>query len=203
MAKAKDRVADVKPYVQRAIQDEELRDNLRSACAWPQVVPERPEQVLVASARGARRERALERAWVETTRLRDVRDLQEDRGGLRRRIGHGRCRDPAGDLLEAHGLEVLPGLEVLRRVDCAVVAEVDQRRRMDLEVEVRRCAGRVAGVADEPEHLARLHAPAVPGQWREGREVRVVELVPLRVTEPESVAADRVPADGEDAPVAA
>jgi len=33
MAKAKDRVADVKPYVQRAIQDEELRDNLRSAFA--------------------------------------------------------------------------------------------------------------------------------------------------------------------------
>ena len=31
MAKAKDRVADVKPYVQRAIQDEELRDSLRSA----------------------------------------------------------------------------------------------------------------------------------------------------------------------------
>ena len=33
MAKAKDRVADVKPYVKRAIQDEELRDNLRSAFA--------------------------------------------------------------------------------------------------------------------------------------------------------------------------
>ena len=33
MPKAKDRVADVKPYVQRAIQDEELRDNLRSAFA--------------------------------------------------------------------------------------------------------------------------------------------------------------------------
>ena len=33
MAKAKDRVADVKPYVQRAIQDEELRDNLKSAFA--------------------------------------------------------------------------------------------------------------------------------------------------------------------------
>ena len=31
MAKAKDRVADVKPYVTRAIQDEELRDRLRSA----------------------------------------------------------------------------------------------------------------------------------------------------------------------------
>src|ERR1700693_5872508 len=33
MAKAKDRVADVKPYVKRALQDEELRDNLRSAFA--------------------------------------------------------------------------------------------------------------------------------------------------------------------------
>jgi hypothetical protein len=31
MAKARDRVQDVKPYVQRAIQDEELRENLRSA----------------------------------------------------------------------------------------------------------------------------------------------------------------------------
>jgi len=33
MTKAKDRVADVKPYVQRAFQDEELRENLRSAFA--------------------------------------------------------------------------------------------------------------------------------------------------------------------------
>jgi hypothetical protein len=33
MPKAKDRVAEVKPYIQRAIQDEELRDNLRSAFA--------------------------------------------------------------------------------------------------------------------------------------------------------------------------
>ena len=31
MANAKDRVSDVKPYVQRALQDEELRENLRSA----------------------------------------------------------------------------------------------------------------------------------------------------------------------------
>jgi hypothetical protein len=31
MAKARDRVSEVKPYVQRAIQDEELRDSLRSA----------------------------------------------------------------------------------------------------------------------------------------------------------------------------
>src|SRR6266516_5031814 len=33
MAYAKDRVADVKPYVQRALQDEELRNKLRSAFA--------------------------------------------------------------------------------------------------------------------------------------------------------------------------
>jgi hypothetical protein len=33
MAKAKERVQDVKPYVKRAMQDEELRDNLRSAFA--------------------------------------------------------------------------------------------------------------------------------------------------------------------------
>jgi hypothetical protein len=33
MAKAKDRFEDAKPYVKRAIQDEELRENLRSAFA--------------------------------------------------------------------------------------------------------------------------------------------------------------------------
>ena len=31
MAKAKDRIQDAKPYVQRALQDEELRESLRSA----------------------------------------------------------------------------------------------------------------------------------------------------------------------------
>src|SRR5580765_7395743 len=33
MANARDRIEDAKPYVRRAIQDEELRDNLRSAFA--------------------------------------------------------------------------------------------------------------------------------------------------------------------------
>ncbi len=33
MAKAKDRVSDMKPYFARAIQDEEVRDNLKSAIA--------------------------------------------------------------------------------------------------------------------------------------------------------------------------
>ncbi len=33
MAKAKDRVSDMKPYVRRAIQDEEVRENIKSAIA--------------------------------------------------------------------------------------------------------------------------------------------------------------------------
>jgi hypothetical protein len=33
MAKAKDRVSDMKPYVRRAIQDEEVRENVKSAIA--------------------------------------------------------------------------------------------------------------------------------------------------------------------------
>jgi hypothetical protein len=33
MAKAKDRVSDIKPYVTRAIQDEEVRENVKSAIA--------------------------------------------------------------------------------------------------------------------------------------------------------------------------
>jgi hypothetical protein len=33
MAKAKDKLQDAKPYVKRALEDEELRDNLRSAFA--------------------------------------------------------------------------------------------------------------------------------------------------------------------------
>jgi hypothetical protein len=33
MAKAKDRVSDMKPYLKRAVQDEEVRDNLKSAIA--------------------------------------------------------------------------------------------------------------------------------------------------------------------------
>jgi hypothetical protein len=33
MAKAKDRVSDMKPYITRAIQDEEVRENMKSAIA--------------------------------------------------------------------------------------------------------------------------------------------------------------------------
>jgi hypothetical protein len=33
MAKAKDRVSDMKPYVTRALQDEEVRENVKQAIA--------------------------------------------------------------------------------------------------------------------------------------------------------------------------
>ena len=54
-------------------------------------------------------------------------------------------------------MEVLPRDEVGRRVDRAVVVEVEQRHRVDLEVEVVRRPFRITGVADEAEHGARLH----------------------------------------------
>src|SRR6266496_3419978 len=140
---------------------------------------------------------------IETARLGDVRDLEQDRGGLWRRIRDRGRRHPAGDVREDDVLPVLPGLQVQRRVDGAVVAHEDQRRGVDLEVEVRRRAGRVAGVPDEAEHFAGLDMEAVLREWREGRKVRVVELVALRVAQPEAVAANVVPADREDDPVGA
>ena len=61
---------------------------------------------------------------------------------------------------------------------------------MDLEVEVRRTAVGVAGVADETDDVARFDASPLDGERRVRREVRVVELVALRVAQPEPVAAD-------------
>ena len=72
---------------------------------------------------------------------------------------------------------------------------------MDLEVEVVRRRLRVAGVADEADHVAGLHLVAVDGERRERREVRVVELVALPVAQPKAVPAEVVPADREDRPV--
>ena len=72
---------------------------------------------------------------------------------------------------------------------------------MHLEVEVVRRALRVAGVADEAEHVAGVDVRAVDRERRVGGEMRVVELVAPVVAEPEPPAADLVPADGEDGPV--
>ena len=113
----------------------------------------------------------------------------------------GNARRPAGRDRERQVLLVLPRIEVRRRVDRAVVAEVEQRHRVHLEVEVVRRALGVARVAHEADHLAGLHVRAVRRGRREGGEVRVVELVALLVEEPEPVAADLVPADREDGAV--
>ena len=98
---------------------------------------------------------------------------------------------------------MLPGVQVRRRVDGTVVAEVEERHRVDLEVEVERRALGVAGVAHEPDHLPGLDMRSVEGGSREGGEVRVVELVAGLVDDPEPVAADLVEADGEDDAVGA
>ena len=72
---------------------------------------------------------------------------------------------------------------------------------MDLEVEVDGRRARLARVAHERDHLARPYLAAVDGERRVGGEVRVVELVPGSIAEPEPEAADVVPADREDRPV--
>ena len=99
---------------------------------------------------------------------------------------------------ERQPLEPPRAVEERRRVDRAVVAEVQQRDGVHLEVEVRRRALGVARVAHEADHLPRLDARAVEDERRERREVRVVEGVALPVAQPEPVAADLVPAERED-----
>src|SRR5512132_1787466 len=72
---------------------------------------------------------------------------------------------------------------------------------MDLEVQVEGRPFGVAGVADEAEHGAGADLRVVERVRGVRREVRVVELVPPAVAEPETPAADLVPADGEDGAV--
>jgi hypothetical protein len=64
----------------------------------------------------------------------------------------------------AEASEVLPVVEVAGGVDGAVVAEIEERAGVDLEVEVRRGGERVAGIADEADHLAGSHAFGVEGE---------------------------------------
>ena len=167
--------------------------------------PSDPMQLTPRSRGRGRRERPLQRAGIEAARARDVRDLQQDRARLRARARRSPiaasqpatvCRSgcPAGAARPArYG----------RRVDGAVVAHAEQRDRMDLEVEVVRRALRVAGVADEAEHLARVHARAVHGERRVGGEMRVVELVALASRSQSRLPPSVVPADREDRAVGA
>ena len=120
------------------------------------------------------------------------------RGRVRARR-HGRRPAAAGG--EGDVLEPPPRDQVRVRRDDAVVAHRQQRDRVNLEVQVVRRPLRVAGVADEADHLPCPHLVAVDGERREGGQVGEVELVPLAVAEPEAEAADVVPADREDRPV--
>ena len=150
------------------------------------------------------RERSLERARVEPVGGRDVVHPEQDRARLGcRRAEPADRRDPAACDRERQVLLMLPGIQVRGRVDSTVVAEVQERHRMDLEVEVVRRSLGVAGVAHEADDLSRLHVRAVHRVDRERREVRVVELVARLVDDPEAVAADLVEADGEDDAVGA
>ena len=67
--------------------------------------------------------------------------------------------------------------------------------RMNLEVKVRRRRERIAGVADEADHVAGLDALRVQSERRIAREMRVVELVAYAVAYPEPPAAEALPAD--------
>ncbi len=93
---------------------------------------------------------------------RDVLDVEERRPGLRcgaaADLGLSRC-DADRQILRA-----LPAQQVAVRVDHPVVAEPEQRGRVDLEVQVRRGSASVAGVADEADHVARPNPNAVLGE---------------------------------------
>ena len=131
------------------------------------------------------RGRALERARQEPAGGRDVLHV-EQHGARRRRVER-----------EARVAACLPRRQVRERVHDAVVAEPEQRHRMHLEVQVRWSSPRVAGVADEAEHVAGPDPRALPGERRVGGQVSVVVLVPLPVAKPEPPATDGVPADRE------
>ena len=91
----------------------------------------------------------------------------------------------------------MPGGEIGSRVDGAVGAEKEHGDRVHLEVEMRRPAAGVAGITHEADHLSGPYVGAVRGQGRERREMRVRELVPLAVAQPEPIACRVVPADRE------
>src|SRR5205823_11551395 len=82
-------------------------------------------------------------------------------------------------------------------VDGAVVSHPEQSDGMHLEVQVVRRSLSIARVSDEAEDVSGVDHRTVPRERRVRGEVRVVVLVSGAVTEPEAVAADFVPADGE------
>ena len=104
--------------------------------------------------------------------------------------------DPPGR--EGDVLGAAPRDEDRVRSDDTVVAEPAHRGGMDLEVEMRRPSFGVAGVTDETDHVARLHARSLDRERRVRGEVGVVELVPEVVPQPEPVATELDEADRVD-----
>ena len=112
-------------------------------------------------------------------KIRGLRAAPRRAGGrsrLRRLLGQPACREqlapdpsrlprrtgPCGEW-RVHGQrrlrlhEVAPTVDVRRRVHRAVVVELQQLVRMDLEMQVRRCRERVSAVTDEADDVALLH----------------------------------------------
>src|SRR5205085_278537 len=95
MAKTKDRVADAKPYVKRAIKDEDLRDDLKNAFAAAREVYDE-----LLGGRGATR---------MATRVATDKEIQENlktavedlRRAANRIQGHGEAKSRNGTLLFA------------------------------------------------------------------------------------------------------
>src|SRR2546423_12272401 len=96
MAKAKERVADVKPYVKRAIQDEELRDNLRSAFATARDVYD--ELIGGRGVRGVASKGASDKDIQDQLRsaLADLRSAADPTHGKEEHQGRTSSPPPAG-----------------------------------------------------------------------------------------------------------
>ena len=134
---------------------------------------------------------------------RDVGGRQEQRARRRRPDARGRQRLPAdprqADRAEVEVVEALPG-------DAGT--HTARRRRRSRARAARPGGSRSGGAAasssaspvvpTKPITSPARTAAAVDRERRERREVRVVELVPEPVAQPEPVAADVVPADREE-----
>jgi len=95
MAHTKDRVADAKPYVQRALRDEDLRDDLKNAFAAAREVYEE-----LLGGRGATR--MATRVATDKEIQENLRSAIEDlRSAANRLQGHGPHKSRTGPLLLA------------------------------------------------------------------------------------------------------
>ena len=95
-------------------------------------------------------------------------------------------------------LEMGPAVEVARRVDCAVVSEMQQAAGMNFEVQMRRGREGIPGVSDEADYLSRTYSVGAQNSGRVSRQMGVVELVTGRIAHPQPPAAELFPSDSVD-----